>query len=101
MTRAPVNVPALPTPAIARPTMNAEDEGAAAQRIEPASKITTIVKKVHLAGKNVCSWVSVARSDSGWRETNVCFAYWQLEGAEGEEVRGLVPGDVIEGVEFV
>ena len=54
LTSAPVNVPALPIPAMARPTMNASDDGAAAQRMEPASKITTIATKVHLAGKNVC-----------------------------------------------
>ena len=54
MTVAPVKVPALPMPAMARPTIKAEEVGAAAQMIEPISKITTIVMKVHLAEKKVC-----------------------------------------------
>lgn len=53
MTIARVNVPALPVPARARPTMKAGEVGAAAQTIEPISKITMTMMKVHLAEKNV------------------------------------------------
>ncbi len=54
MTVAPVKVPALPMPEIARPIMKAGEVGAAAQMIEPISKITMAVMKVHLAEKKVC-----------------------------------------------
>jgi hypothetical protein len=54
MTVAPVKVPALPVPAIARPTIKAGEVGAAAQTIEPISKIKMTVMKVHLAEKKVC-----------------------------------------------
>lgn len=55
---APVKVPALPMPAMARPTMKAGEVGAAAQMIEPTSKIVMIAMKVHLAEKNVCYGMS-------------------------------------------
>ena len=50
----PVEVPALPRPAMARPTMKAVEVGAAAQMIEPISKITTVAMKASLEGKKVC-----------------------------------------------
>lgn len=50
---APILVPALPKPAIARPTIKAVDVGAAAQMIEPTSKITIVVMKVHFVVKKV------------------------------------------------
>lgn len=45
-------------PAIARPMMNAVDEGAAAQTMDPISKIVTVTKNAHLAGKKVCLHVN-------------------------------------------
>ena len=53
MTREPVVMPALPTPAMARPTMKAVEVGAAAQMIEPTSKTRATEMKVHLAEKKV------------------------------------------------
>lgn len=53
MTIAPVKVPALPAPAMARPMMKAGEEGAAAQMMEPSSKRRTTPMKVHFGGKNV------------------------------------------------
>ena len=54
ITIAPVKVPALPVPAIARPTMKDGEVGEAAQTMEPISKIRMTVMKVHLAEKKVC-----------------------------------------------
>ncbi len=100
MTTAPVKVPALPAPAIARPTMKAAEVGAAAQRIEPISKSTTTVMNVHFEGKKVCR----AMGQQGGRErvsTYIDFAHGQLEGAEGEQVCGLIPGYVAKRVELI
>lgn len=44
---APVKMPAEPTPAIARPIMNAVDVGAAPQITEPTSNTTMQEMKVH------------------------------------------------------
>ncbi len=43
----PEKIPALPNPAIARPTMSAIEFGAAAQMRLPSSKIPIAAKKVH------------------------------------------------------
>ena len=51
MTFPPVLLPALPMPAMARPMMKAVDEGAAAQMMDPISKMKMSVMKTHLAGK--------------------------------------------------
>lgn len=45
MSMAPENIPADPSPAIARPAMKTDELGAAPQMAEPISKITTHVKK--------------------------------------------------------
>jgi hypothetical protein len=50
---APVKRPAAPRPAIARPTMKADDVGAAPQATEPISKITNAVRNTHLTLKNI------------------------------------------------
>ena len=44
---------ALPIPETARPTMNAVDDCAAADIIDPTSNMTTLIIKIHLGGKNV------------------------------------------------
>ena len=49
MTFAPVKEPALPAPEMARPTMKAAEVGAAAETMDPISKIAMVVMKVHLA----------------------------------------------------
>lgn len=54
MTLAPVEVPALPRPAMARPTMKAVEVGASAQTMEPISKMMTVAIKACLEGKKVC-----------------------------------------------
>lgn len=48
---APEKVPAMPMPAIARPTMNTAELGAAPQTRDPISKIVREHRNVHLAGK--------------------------------------------------
>lgn len=50
ITLAPTRFPAPPKPVIARPMMRTIDEGAAAHKVEPISKMTTSMKKVHFAG---------------------------------------------------
>ena len=44
---------ALPIPETARPTMNAVDDCAAADMIDPTSNMTTLMIKIHLGGKKV------------------------------------------------
>lgn len=44
----PQKTPAAPTPAMARPTMKAEELGAAPQRAEPTSKMNMEAKNTHL-----------------------------------------------------
>lgn len=93
-------MPAVPAPAIARPTMKAAEVGAAAQTTEPISKITATVMNVHFEGKKVCR----AMSYQGRRErvlTYVDFAHGQLEDAVREQVCGLVPGYVAKRVELI
>lgn len=63
ITFAPVMPPALPMPATARPMMNAVDVGAAAQTIDPISKIRTVARNAHFAGKNVCLYVNCLGRD--------------------------------------
>jgi hypothetical protein len=46
ITMAPPDMPAEPTPAIARPNMNAVEFGAAPQMAEPTSKRTTAIEKM-------------------------------------------------------
>ena len=53
MTRAPQKMPAEPTPAIARPTINAEDVGAAPHSAEPTSKMKIEIKYIILMEKKV------------------------------------------------
>jgi hypothetical protein len=48
---APENTPAIPIPAIARPTMKVVELGAVPHRRDPTSKTVKADKKVHLAGK--------------------------------------------------
>lgn len=48
ITTAPENKPAVPMPAIARPTMKATDDGATAHSKLPTSKMKMAVRKVHL-----------------------------------------------------
>jgi hypothetical protein len=48
---APEEIPALPTPAIARPTINTTLVGATPQMREPTSKIKIEIKKLILRGK--------------------------------------------------
>jgi hypothetical protein len=43
MIKAPLKIPALPRPAMARPTMRASEVGAVPQTMEPISKITIAV----------------------------------------------------------
>jgi hypothetical protein len=43
---APVKMPADPNPAIARPVMKTSDVGAAAQTMDPISKMKMTIKKV-------------------------------------------------------
>lgn len=50
---APVNKPADPRPAIARPTIKALDEGAVAHTKEPTSKIRSAIRNTVLTGKKV------------------------------------------------
>jgi hypothetical protein len=45
---APLEIPAAPTPAKARPTMKATELGAAPDTAEPASNRKTALKKVYL-----------------------------------------------------
>lgn len=44
-------------------------------------------------------WISRETKEKG--ATYIDFAHGQLEGAAGEEVRGLVPRYVVEGVELI
>lgn len=44
----PTKIPAAPTPEIARPTMKADDVGAAPHKADPASKMINDIKKTHL-----------------------------------------------------
>jgi len=53
ITRAPEKIPAEPTPAIARPTINAADDGAAPQTADPTSKIKIDTKYTVLMEKKV------------------------------------------------
>lgn len=46
----PLVTPALPSPAIARPMMNAIEFGAAPQMVDPISKIPMTVKKTYFGG---------------------------------------------------
>lgn len=48
---APVAIPAFPTPATKRPTMNMAEEVAAPQRIEPISNTAKKVRKARCAGQ--------------------------------------------------
>lgn len=47
MTKAPEKMPATPIPAIARPTIKTELEGATPQIKDPISNMPTAVKKDH------------------------------------------------------
>lgn len=49
---APVKRPAAPTPAIARPTMKELEVGAAPHTADPASKISSAVRKTHFTLKD-------------------------------------------------
>ncbi len=51
---APVEAPALPMPAMARPMIKALEEEAAAQIIEPISKRKIVRMKTYFEGKKVC-----------------------------------------------
>lgn len=48
ITTDPENSPAVPIPAMARPTINASDVGASAHSSDPTSKMKTAVRYVHL-----------------------------------------------------
>ena len=48
VTRAPVKIPADPSPATARPTMKAVEVGATPQTKEPSSKMNNATRKTHL-----------------------------------------------------
>lgn len=49
MIKAPENKAAAPTPEMARPTMNATEDGASAVMSEPISKMMSADMKTHLA----------------------------------------------------
>lgn len=53
MLKAPCSIPALPSPAIARPTIRLMELGAAPQIAEPTSKIPMKVIKVHFTSYKV------------------------------------------------
>ena len=53
MTNAPEKIPAAPTPAMARPMINASEVGAAPHTVEPTSKMKMAVRNTHLTGKKV------------------------------------------------
>lgn len=52
-TKAPVRIPALPHPAMARPIIKVVEFWATAQRRLPISNMTTEWRKVHLTSKRV------------------------------------------------
>jgi hypothetical protein len=56
ITNAPLKIPAEPTPAIARPTISATDEGAAPHSALPISKMKIETRKTVLILKNVYSF---------------------------------------------
>lgn len=53
VTIAPVKMPALPSPAIARPTIKVTESGATPQMREPSSKTKSAERKTHLMLKRV------------------------------------------------
>jgi hypothetical protein len=53
ITRAPEKIPALPTPATARPRMKTVEVGAAPQRTDPTSKNPMAETYTHLMERNV------------------------------------------------
>jgi hypothetical protein len=63
MIMAPQNTPAAPSPAMALPMMKAAELGAAAQRIEPPSKMIEEIKYTHLRLKKVYILPKV-----GWKD---------------------------------
>jgi hypothetical protein len=38
---------------------------------------------------------------TGGEATNIYLSHWQLECTKGEEITGLIPGNLVEGVELV
>ena len=51
MVVAPVKIPAAPRPAIARPTMKDDEDGAAPHIADPISKISSARRKTHFTLK--------------------------------------------------